>query len=215
MLLGDVVAAARLADVVTAELRLESGGDGDRARVTLRIPAAFDKLPACLRSFCHARAQEPLLSLAPRNVLATFSLRRDWQQFWRDRGELCDPKTEKEFADLKTNLGLFFGGRSLPDEILPQLDDEILFVVARQTYPHAKTPPLVRVPAFAFVWRTKGDAKRLGEQFAIGVNTLVGILNADSAQKRNAQLLPFVEPFEGVTVYGGRMLPDDDRTPET
>jgi len=61
----------------------------------------------------------------------------------------------------------------------------------------------------------KGDAKKLGEQFAIGVNTFVGILNADSAQKRNAQLLPFVESFEGVTVYGGRMLPDDDRTPET
>lgn len=215
MLLGDVVAAARLADVVTAELRLDGGADGDRARVTLKIPAAFDKLPACLRSFCHARAQEPLPSLAPKNALASFSLRRDWEQFWRDRGELCDPKTEKEFADLKTNLGLFFGGRSLPDEILPQLDDEILFVIARQTYPHAKAPPNVRVPAFAFVWKTKGDAKRLGEQFAIGVNTLVGILNADSAQKRNAQLLPFVEPFEGVTVYGGRMLPDDDRTPET
>jgi hypothetical protein len=211
MLLGDLVAAARGAEIVTAELRL----DGEHARLALRVPSPAGSRPASLRSFGHARAQEPLISLAPKNVLATFSLRRDWEQFWRDRGELCDPKTEKEFAEMKTNLGLFFGGRSLPDEILPQLDDEILFVVARQTYPQAKAPPLVRVPAFAFVWKTKGDAKKLGEQFAIGVNTFVGILNADSAQKRNAQLLPFVEPFEGVTVYGGRMLPDDDRTPET
>ena len=159
--------------------------------------------------------RHPLFVEEARTTEAFQALRRDWEQFWRDRGELCDPKTEKEFAEMKTNLGLFFGGRSLPDEILPQLDDEIVFVAARQTYPHAKAPPAVRIPAFAFVWRTRADAKRLGEQFAIGVNTIVGILNADSAQKRNAQLLPFVEPFEGVTVYGGRMLPDDDRAPES
>jgi hypothetical protein len=211
MLLGDLLAAARKSDCLTAELEL----DGERARVALRIATDVGKLPPFLRSFGHARASLPLLSLAPRNMVATLSLRRDWAQFWEDRGALCDAKTERDFAGMKTNLGLFFGGRSLPDEILPQLDDEILFVAARQTYPPAKAPPTVRVPAFAFVWKTRGDAKKLGEQFAIGVNTFVGILNADSAQKRNAQLLPFVEPFEGVTVYGGRMLPDDDRTPES
>ena len=211
MVLGDLLAAARRAAIVTAGLELE----GERARIVLRVPAGSEAPPPFLRSFGHARAAQPLLSLTPKNTLATLSLRRDWAQFWADRGELCDAKTEREFAEMKANLGLFFGGRSLPDEILPRLDDEILFVATRQTYPHAKAPPIKRIPAFAFVWKTKGDAKKLGEQFAIGVNTLVGILNAESAQTRNAQLLPFVEPFEGVTVYGGRMLPDDDRTPET
>jgi hypothetical protein len=211
LLLGDLLAEAGRADVLCGELELT----GDRARLALRVPSPAATRPAFLRSFGHGRAQQPLLALAPKNLLAAFSLRRDGEFFWRDRGELCDPKTEIEFAAAKTNLGLFFGGRSFPDEILPQLDDELAIVVTRQTYPNAKAPPRVRVPAFAFVWKTKGDAKKLGEQFAIGVNTFVGILNADSAQKRHAQLLPFVEPFEGVTVYGGRMLPDDDRTPDS
>jgi hypothetical protein len=207
LLLGDLLAAARQADVVVAELEL----DGTRARLALRIPVAFDQLPASVRSFGHARAQEPLLALAPKNTLATLSLRRDYSQFWEDRGELCDAKTEKDFAEMKTNLGLFFGGRNLPDEILPKLDDEILFVLTRQTYPGVKDPPKVRFPAGAFVWKTKGDAAKLGQQFAIGVNTFIGIFNADGAQKRVTPLLPFVEPFEGVTVYGGRALADDDR----
>jgi hypothetical protein len=211
MLLGDLLAEANRADVLCGELELT----GDRARLALRVPSPKASRPEFLRSFGHARAQQPLLALAPKNLLAAFSLRRDGELFWRDRGELCDPKTEIEFAAAKTNLGLFFGGRSFPDEILPQLDDELEIVVTRQTYPHAKAPPPVRIPAFAFVWKTKGDAKKLGEQFAIGVNTFIGILNAESAQNRHAQLLPFVEPFEGVTVYGGRMLPDDDRTPGT
>jgi len=211
LLFGDLLAAAGRADVLCGELELT----GDRARLALRVPSRKESRPEFLRSFGHARAQQPLLALAPKNLLVSLSLRRDGELFWRDRGELCDPKTEQEFAQAKTGLGLFFGGRSFPDEILPQLDDELVVVVTRQTYPNAKAPPRVRVPAFGFVWRTKGDAKKLGEQFAIGVNTFIGILNADNAQKRNAQLLPFVEPFEGVTVYGGRMLPDDDRTPDT
>ena len=211
LLFGDLLAAAGRADVLCGELELS----GDRARLALRVPSPKASRPEFLRSFGHARAQQPLRALAPKNLLVSLSLRRDGELFWRDRGELCDPKTEQEFAQAKTGLGLFFGGRSFPDEILPQLDDELVVVVTRQTYPNAKAPPRVRVPAFAFVWKTKGDAKKLGEQFAIGVNTFIGILNADNAQKRNAQLLPFVEPFEGVTVYGGRMLPDDDRTPDT
>ncbi|HET6163024.1 MAG TPA: hypothetical protein VFG37_05115, partial [Planctomycetota bacterium] len=211
LLLGDLLAEAGRADVLCGELELT----GDRARLALRVPSPKASRPEFLRAFGHGRAQQPLLALAPKNLLVSLSLRRDGELFWRDRGELCDPKTEQEFAQAKTGLGLFFGGRSFPDEILPQLDDELVVVVTRQTYPNAKAPPRVRVPAFGFVWKTKGDAKKLGEQFAIGVNTFIGILNADSAQKRNAQLLPFVESFEGVTVYGGRMLPDDDRTPDT
>jgi hypothetical protein len=210
MLAGDLVELGSRADLICASLDAR----GDELTLTIDVPGEPAALPDHFRSFGHARAQLPLALLAPEGTLLTWALRRDWARFWEDRIELCDPATEKEFADLKTNLGLFFGGRSLPDDVLPQLDDEILFVLSRQSYPGIEQPPKVRYPAGAFVYRARGDASKLGRGFAIGVHSLVALVNVDRAQKNQTPLLPFVDDFEGVTVYGGRGLTDDERPPD-
>jgi len=207
LLFGDLLHAAGDADVLALDLTLR----GETAHVALRIPSPARERPAFLRAFGHARAAEPLAALAPDHAFLTLLLRRDGARFWDDRGELCDASTEKEFADLKTGLGLFLGGRSLPDEVLPQLDDEIAFVLARQTYPGASAPPAVRFPAGALIWRTHGDAAPIGRMLAVGVHSFVAAINLGSAQERKTPLLPFVEEFEGVVVYGGRALATKDR----
>jgi len=207
MLLGDLAELASRADRVCGSLDAR----GDELSLAIDVPGEPAALPVHFRSFGHASAQLPLPLLAPAGTLMTIALRRDWARFWEDRVELCDPKTEKEFADLKTNLGLFFGGKSLPDDVLPRIGDEILFVLARQTYPGIAQPPLVKFPAGAFVWRAKADPEKLGRDFAIGVHSFLGLINLGRAQENQTPLLPFVEPFEGVTVWGGRCLSDDER----
>ena len=208
MLAADLLELASRTDVICGRI----DAHGDELAVALDVPGDPASLPAQFRSFGHARAQEPLPVLAPEGTLLSWSLRRDWARFWEDRAQLCDPQTEKDFANMKGGLSLFFGGRSLPDDVLPQLDDEILFVLARQTYPGIAHPPAVRFPAGAFVYRVRGgDAEKLGREFAIGVHSFVAFMNIDRAQHNQTPLLPFVEPFEGVTVWGGRCLEDDDR----
>jgi hypothetical protein len=214
MVVGDLLELATTADVVCGSV----AAHGDELSLHLGVPGDVTKLPAHFRSFCHREAQSPLLALAPKNTLLTWSLRRNWAQFWEDRAQLCDPTTEHQFAEMKQNLGLFFGGKSLPDEILPQVGDEILFVLSRQTFPNAKETPKTKAPAGAYVYRVKdgsaASAKRLGRLFAVGVHEFVAIANVDRSTHQQPSLLPFVEPFENVTVYGGRVPQDDEQPPD-
>ncbi len=208
MLVGDLVALLARADTVCAQVRAA----GDALSVDLAIPtSATAPLPDHYRSFAHASAQQPLRVLAPSGTLLTASLRRDWATFWADHGELCVPAAEKEFADLKTNLAIFFGGKSLPDDILPQMTDELLFVITRQTFPGVPEPPAVRYPAFAFVWQTRGDPRKLGREFESGMQLLIAVTNGDRAMKNQTPLELFIDQVDGVKVCGGRCPTDDDR----
>ena len=207
LLLGDLLALLRRAPTTAGSLALH----GTELALEVVVPGDPKGLPAACRCFAHARADEPLLAFTPRETLLTLTLRRDWSAFFDDHAQLCQPQAEKEFADFKTNLALFFGGQSVPDDLLPQLADELAFVLTRQTYPGITDVPKVKYPAGALVFRTKADATKLGRDFAIGVHSFLALINLDRAMKNQTPFLPFVEPFEGVTVYGGRPLPGDRR----
>ncbi|MBL8843464.1 MAG: hypothetical protein JNL90_18230 [Planctomycetes bacterium] len=208
-LLGDVLQLAAQAPVVPLCVR----GDADTFALELSLPATTP-LPAAFRGFGHARAGEPLALVRPPGTLLTMALRRDFAALWSESGALCTEKVGADLAAAKANLGLFFGGRSLPDEVLPALDEEVLFVLARQTFPGVAAPPALRYPAGALLFTARDDEERLGREFGNGVQMALALFNVDSAQKNQSPYELFVEPYRGTLVTGGRLPKDDDRTAE-
>ncbi len=210
-LLGDLFALAARAPVVPMSLH----GSAESLVFEVALPAPADApLPTAYRGFGHANAAQPLPTLHPPGMLLTWSMRRDLAALWADHGELCQDKVGAELALAKANLGIFFGGRSLPDEVLPALDESILFVLSRQTFPGVASPPALRYPAGAMIWQARGDHERLGREFANGVQMAIALFNVDSAQKNQAPYELFVDAHRGVQITGGRLPRDDDRAVE-
>ena len=207
LLTGDLIRLAKNADVLRASLRSE--GDGLVLDLAVpRDPAA--PLPAAFRCFAHAEAMDPLPLLRPPETLLTSVMRRDWAAFWSDHGELCSAAAEAGFVEAKTGFGVLFGGKSLPDDLLPALDQPFLFVLARQSFAGIAPPPEVRYPAGALVWRTKPGQAGIGAAFESAVLGGIALANFDAAEKQKTKTpyQLFIEDHRGVRVLGGRVAPE-------
>jgi hypothetical protein len=117
--------------------------------------------------------------LVPRRVGA-FAVRRDLQAFWEARERLVAPTALAGLAQFDTTLALFFGGRPLGDELLPQLEPDLLLVAAREEQPPKGPGP--RLPGFALVFRLR-EPDRFGPRLEVAFQTLLGLINADRGQK--------------------------------
>jgi len=207
LLVGDLIGAVRRADVARFEL-----GRGERSlRLSLALPHdPAEPLPAHYRCFAHADAgQQPLPLLLPREALLVLTMRRDWAAFWADHGELCDPSAEPAFVEAKTNFGVLFGGRSLPDELLPALDQPFLFVLTRQEW-EGVTPPSIRYPAGALIWRTRPGQAAIVADFESAVLGAIALGNFGAAeeQKRTTPYRLALEEHRGTRIVAGVVAAD-------
>jgi hypothetical protein len=207
LFLGDLLEAACRSDVLVAD----AVASQDDLVVRLRVPAGAAALDGSFRSFGHARAAKSLPTFQPKNTLLRLSLRRDLLAFWSDRDRLCAPCTEKTFNETRMLLALIEHGLSPEDEILPQLTDEIELVLSRQTFPGITAPPVVRYPAGALILRTREDATKLSHDLVMGLRSCVALINFERVQRFQSPLREFVDEFRGVSICGGRPIPDDDR----
>ncbi len=195
----------------SSQLKVHLAAAGNELTIEMPIDCSPGELPKAFACFAHDQALSSSLPLLKGDeFLLSISEWRDLPAFFRDRRELLIEDAERGFAEFDSGLAVFFGGRVLSEEVIPELCEDYLFVGARQTFEGRNVPPKARFPAGAWIFRMK-NADRWNGELVAAFNTLIGVINADRGQKKQTPLLFFSESYRGTTIYGARFLPDDDR----
>ncbi len=121
--------------------------------------------------------------LEKRGILAITELRRNLAQWWENREALLTPGAAGSLIEFSQVMSVVFGGRNFQDEILPELGPTITIVARNQEYKSLKEKPQPAIPAFAGIFQLK-NAKETSQDVVAAYYTMVGIINADRAQKK-------------------------------
>lgn len=182
LLFGDLVLLLRTSAYVSG--RVDANAEGAFLELSFPLPRKQRERP--LEILGHGTRVAPLLELPLDGSVLQVALSRQWSEWWSRRELFLDDSVERGFAEADSTLSLFFGGHSLPGEILPALDEGALLVVSRQTYPGREELPGTRFPAGALVLQpTDADVV---PQFTAAFPTLIGIVNLERGREGKAPL---------------------------
>ncbi|MFG0316538.1 MAG: hypothetical protein ACF8XB_04635 [Planctomycetota bacterium JB042] len=186
-----------------ADARLEASAGGVDLAVT------FDAVPPDEAAWTSPAADGTAPPPTPAGTLAALTLRRDLDGFYERRLELLDPSIEEKVVEFDNVVSIFFGGRSFGEEILPALGDRATLLVGEQRYEALPARPDVRLPGFALVVPIVDPALRKSD-LLVAFQTVVGIVNADRAQKGLASMMLSTERVDGIDVASARWMLEDD-----
>jgi hypothetical protein len=195
---ADLAPALRDASHATLALSFEPAG----ATLDVRVPAGAGATPA---------TPAPAVPRIPR-LLGSLALSRDLTSFWGSREKLLQTDALSGLAQFNSFMGVLFSGKSLGDDILPQIQPDLLLVSARQGWPEGSASPSVKIPGFALVLHLR-DAKRFGPRFEVAFQTAMGVINADRGQKGKEPFLVRTVSEAGLDVTTARPLLEDARAP--
>ena len=136
-----------------------------------------------------------------RNQLSAV-LYRDLAGVFRERNALFAPADQPGFAEAESNLALFFGGRDVPESVLPRLSPWICAVVRPVTFDERARPEAV-LPAAALLVPIEAEGET-GEDLIAGFQTMISLINVDRAQKGLDSMRMDLESESGVTLTTAR-----------
>ena len=171
-LLGPAVATLATADELVIHGRL----DGAALELDVRgagTEAASPLLPG-------ARGQGGAIELSSPDDVANALLYRDYAALFQHRVELFPPESLPAFAKTISDMGLFFGGRDIGEDVLPHVSPWIRLVSRPVDFAEGVRPE-IPLPALAAVAAVEDGAT--GNDFITAFQTLISILNVDQAQK--------------------------------
>jgi hypothetical protein len=180
LLLGGLVGALEGGDLLSASLRARE----DSLELELSSILGKGGIPEKYRSFFPpAVPQAAARRLEKRGVLMVAELHRNLAQWWEKREELMVPKAAGDLLGFSQIMSIVFGGRNFQDEVLPEFGPTITLLARNQDYPDLKQKPQPAIPAFAGIFELKGAAD-FRNSLTAAFQTLVGVINADRAQKK-------------------------------
>lgn len=120
---------------------------------------------------------------------------RDYAAFVRERVTLLPAEALPGFSQALSTFSLFFGGQDFGEDVLPEVSPWIRVVARDLAYDEGREPenPL---PGLAVVAEL-ADPQRDGDEWITAFQTLIGILNADRAQKRDGGMMRLSLGLEG------------------
>jgi hypothetical protein len=155
---------------------------------TLSLHATSDGKPVAAAAFARPKQGEgafPQLAV-PRRI-AAMSFYRDLKAFYAAKDKLFPDRTSG-LIFFENMMGIFFTGRDLTDEVLAETLPEVRVVVAEQEYDPAIGAPLVKLPAFAAVFRLR-HPKEFGEVTEEAWQKALGLINFTRGQKAQPGLV--------------------------
>ena len=180
LLAGGWLAALRKSDLVTASLGF---GDSGLGLEFATYPGGKGLEEGDRIHFPDASAAALSDRLRSRGALAVIDLHRDIHGWWERREDLLEPKATGQLLEFSQVMSIVFQGKNFQDEVLPELGPTVTLVARNQEYPDLKVKPQPALPGFAVVFTLK-DPARFENNLVAGFQTLVGIINADRAQKK-------------------------------
>ncbi|MEE8468542.1 MAG: hypothetical protein V3T22_08810, partial [Planctomycetota bacterium] len=191
LLLGPVISTLTTASEAVIELGLAA--DGLDLKITgLNVePGAADAV------LLAADARPPRLPAATEGETARAVLYRDVEAIFRHRVDLFPVEVQPKFAEITSNLSMFFGGEDITDEVLPGLGPWV-GLVAREPRYESGAAPDVPLPAAALLIQLE-ESGDMGDRMVSAFQNLVAILNITGAQEMRPSMRLRVENHEGVT----------------
>ena len=195
LLVQGIFGCLETSDILAASLNAE----GDVVVLELRSTFAKEGLAARYESFFPApSATRFVTALRERGVLASVSLKRDLASWWAAREDLLEPQAVGGLLQFEQIMGILFGGKSFGEEVLPQFRDEILLLARNQKHEDLEAPPSPTLPGFAVVFELSG-AGEFANSLVGAFQTVVGLMNADRAQKKKDGGIPMLLTTEKVS----------------
>ncbi len=148
-------------------------------------------------------SRPPGLSIRPEDVLSGV-VRRDFAALLRERASLFAPEAQPGLAQAISNLSLFFGGKDVAEEILPDVSPWIR-VVSRPVAFEGRAPEMP-LPALALVAELR-DPERTGAEFVGAFQSLIGLMNVDRAQQARAGMRLRLSLENGVEITSAHFAP--------
>ncbi|MGH9360303.1 MAG: hypothetical protein ACRD2T_00190, partial [Thermoanaerobaculia bacterium] len=180
LLLSGLQGALEKSELLSGALRVRDGG------VDLELSSALAQggLAEKYRSFFPEVAEDGLAArLEKRGLLALVQFHRSLAQWWEKREDLMATRSAGDLLNLSQVMSIIFQGRNFQDEVLPEFGPTITLVAKNQEYKGLPGKPAPAIPGFAAVFELK-SAQEFGTSLITAFQTLVGIINADRAQKK-------------------------------
>lgn len=209
LLLGGVIEQAGVSQSLTGTLTIKAQGYALDVRL---VGEAIDAAHQTLLTTQLVSGAEAL-PVVPRR-LATLTIFRDWQNWYRQRDALLEAKVLPEFDKFETGIATFLPGKDFAEDVLGLMSGQLTVVAAEQTYGHLPKPPGMQLPAFAVVVGLK-DAQRGADIFNLFFQTVASLSNLSASQQMRQPWLMSSETYKGVQISFARYLdaPKGDAVP--
>ncbi|MCX7886284.1 MAG: hypothetical protein N3B01_03375 [Verrucomicrobiae bacterium] len=166
---------------------LAIGADLDGQSLTLRVVTPHPKMQGAT-TFSWPPVNDgawPNLDV-PRRI-AALSLYRNLRDFYAAKDTLF-PERTSQLIFFENMMGIFFTGRDLTEEVMGAVHPHIRVVVAEQRYDPSVGTPVVKLPAFAAVFRMK-NPKRFARISEEAWQKAFGLVNFTRGQKAEAGMI--------------------------
>ena len=203
LVLGGILDALRHAPLAAAALDVRS----DSATLAMHLPRdASQVAPARAWYFAPPGTAMPAAP-RPKGTIGTLATYRDLAGLWEAREQLFDETVKAGFAQADTGLSLFFSGREFGPEVLGELTPHTQIVVAAQEFSADAPVPAVKLPAEALIVEMK-NPDAFQETLLVAYQTIVGVVNLQSAQNLQPRLLLATEDCAGVSISKATYIVD-------
>ncbi len=143
----------------------------------------------------------------PRKI-AALSLYRNLHDFYATKDTLF-PERTSQLIFFENMMGIFFTGRDLTEEVMGAVDPHIRVVVAAQEYDPTIGTPVVKMPAFAIVFRMK-NPKRFARISEEAWQKAFGLVNFTRGQKAEAGMILDRKDHAGIRYTFASFSPEDE-----
>jgi hypothetical protein len=150
----------------------------------------------------------------PPDLIAGFTLYRDFGGWYRRREELLQPQLLPGFDQFESGIGNLLPGKDFSEDVLPLIGNNITVVAAPQDYSHLDGEPGVKIPGFAAIIEL-AKPEEGAEMFRLFFQTFSAILNIEAGQQGRQPWVLESESYKYVMVTYGKYLkkPSGDRLP--
>ena len=204
LLFGGILEVLERADTATASLNLENKG------ISLAAQMPFDSSKfddAREFYFGHKGEGTAPAPIEIPNLLGQVVSYRDLGGWWLSKEELYPENVIAQLAQSDSQLSTVFGGMDFGSEVLGAFQPGLRLVAKRQEYDSAITPD-IKLPAFALVGKMRDPTVQ--RRFGVSFQSLIGILNIESAQNDRPQIELITTKQDGITMKGGEYLLDSE-----
>jgi len=188
---------------------LALGADLQGQALSLRVAADCAKPKGATAFSWPAKSDDgawPNLDV-PRKI-AALSLYRNLHDFYATKDTLF-PERTSQLIFFENMMGIFFTGRDLTEEVMGAVDPHIRVVVAEQQYDPAIGTPVVKMPAFAVVFRMK-NPKRFARISEEAWQKAFGLVNFTRGQQAAAGMILDRKDHAGLRYTFASFSPDDE-----
>jgi hypothetical protein len=188
-------------------LHIDLVQSADFLQLDLSLDHGRKDLPATHAAFQVERGEELEMPWSSKAFFGVVG-RRQLAAWWRQCEAMLHPDLLTRFFQLESSLGILYGGRSIAEEVLVDLQPYAALLLARQAFAATESPPFVRYPAGLLRLHPK-ERDSFFDSTVVAFQSTVGVINVDRGKNHTPPMMVHYTEDARRTRWWGEFLPDD------